>query len=321
MNSGIHLETIYSVADLESSDPLKRSAAYQQFLKPSGVSDAWSRLDQAWLYLHRQVHRGDSDALDIVLKTAKDMVILLQGPDQPISLRGEALENWKSLVESHSEWPVILSNDRTSQGSQLNNFNDWPLGEDHLFKIDKGGRGRRADKAETSPSQVGRLLVCKLEGMRQTITEYSTKAFNDLIAASRFADASILVELAKEKGVQEGLLTLLRSELDDASDNHTKTDLSRFGCDSMPTNEVWAEYYGTSGEVILMIRKLPSYVKGTAPEWFKAGCQFLESNTTYRAELVPPSWDEEAPRQGENGKGRNAHMREKLKSAILAEAP
>jgi hypothetical protein len=41
MNSGIHLETIYSVADLESSDPLKRSAAYQQFLKPSGVSDAW----------------------------------------------------------------------------------------------------------------------------------------------------------------------------------------------------------------------------------------------------------------------------------------
>ncbi|MEJ6830403.1 MAG: hypothetical protein QNK61_09440, partial [Akkermansiaceae bacterium] len=133
------------------------------------MSDAWDRLDRAWLYLHQQVHLGDSNALTIVLKTAKDMVLLLQGPDRPLPLDGEALENWEKLVKSNSEWPVILSNDRRAQVSQLSKLNEWPLGENHLFKIDKGGRGNRADQAGNSPSQIGRLLVCKLEGMRQTI--------------------------------------------------------------------------------------------------------------------------------------------------------
>ena len=321
MKSGRHLETTYTTADLESSDPLRRSAAYNQFLKPTGVSDAWDRLNQAWLYLHQQVHLGNSDALDIVLKTAKDMVALLQGPDRPLPLTGETLENWYRLVKGHSEWPVILSNDRRGQLDQLRGFNEWPLGEDHLFKIDKGGRGRRADNAEDSPSQVGRLLVCKLEGMRKTVAEYSTKNFNDLNAACRLNDLLILVDLAKERGLGESIMESLRKERGHANDIHVKVTLSHEGYDSMPTNETWGGYYETSGEVIRLVRALPSYAKKSAAEWVRAASVFLESNPTYRDELIPQSWDEEAARQGENGKGQNAHMREKLKSAIMAQAP
>ena len=321
MKPGKHIETKYSVADLESSDPLRRSAAYEEFLKPSGILDARNRLDQAWLYLQQQVQVGDRLALEIILTTAKNMVMLLQGPGRALPLDGEALENWESLVKSNSEWPVILSHDRTAQGDKLSMFNEWPLGENHLFKIDKGGRGRRPDRTDGSPSQVGRLIVCKIEGIRNTVTKCSTKDLGDLIAVSRLNEIFAVVELAKRKGLGEAVMAPLRSELHEARERYSEASVSQFGRDSMPTNEEWGDYYETSGDVIQKVRELASYSKESAVEWAEVSSMFLESNSTHRDELIPQYWDLEAPRQGDNGKGRNAHMRKKLKAVIIAQAP
>jgi hypothetical protein len=217
------------------------------------------------------------------------------------------------------DWPLLLSADQKTQKKEVEEFNEWPLAKNTLFKIDQGGRGRRTDNSPDSPTAVARLLVCRIEGMRKTLKTSSTFDFDDLQLASQITNMDVLLRIMRPKEDFHEQRKTVRSNQRMLEAERTKLAFSNIGRDSMPTNRSWASYYETTPEVISSIRSLPQFSNESQVSWLVTINGFIESNDTIRKKHIPFSWDEQALSQAAKGKGAN--YREKLKSAFKSIAP
>lgn len=311
---------------------MKKDKKERWLADSSKIGEAETALIEAVDYLTMMAHRGNFMALKTLVSHTGSCVNWVQAG--PRILRGAGLKNLTDLLKSSEAWPIILPAEQQARKKTLEDFSSLPLAEETFFKVRKSGAGRPSSSQPGEheldlPSNVGRRIVRHLEFVRFGVQNWSlrelekekiVRSMNELDQKiSEFCYLNGISQTGSDydppqmKEAMEDRDEML-SEMRFLDSKRQAASLLR-GSLSYPLNSALAEYFGYKPEIYSRLRMLPSFSAESSDEWRNISFLLIE-DPVFRSTFVPASWDQEALRQGENGKGKNAHVREKLKNVF-----